>query len=53
MAKIEIGVLSKQRLNRRNLDRETMCREATAFVKDRSEKAKTFIWRLATRDNCI
>ena len=48
MAKIEIGVMSRQCPGRRIPDRETMCREVAAYVRDRNERAKTVNWRFMT-----
>ncbi len=53
MAEIEIGVMSRQCLNRCIPDRETMCREVAAFVKTRIEKAKTVNRGFTTRDTRI
>ncbi len=50
MAEIEINVLSRQCLDRRIPDRETMRREVGAWVNCRNASAKPVDWRFRTRD---
>ncbi|MCY4463403.1 MAG: transposase [Albidovulum sp.] len=50
MAEIEIGAMSRQCPKRRIPDRETMRREAAAFVTTRNVKAKTVNWRFTAQD---
>ena len=50
MAEIEINVLSRQCLDRRIPDRETMCRETAAWQRQRNASAKPVDWRFRTED---
>ena len=50
MAEIEIGVLSRQCLNRRIPDQETLKHEIAAWEKERNEKAACVDWRFTTAD---
>ena len=50
MAEIEINVLSRQCLDRRIPDRETMCREVGAWQRRRNASAKPVDWRFRTSD---
>ncbi len=50
MAEIEINVLSRQCLDRRIPDRETMMREVGAWQEHRNASAKPVDWRFRTRD---
>ena len=50
IAEIEIGVLSRQCLDRRIPDRETMQREVAAWQLRRNREAASVEWRFATAD---
>jgi transposase len=50
MAEIELSVLSRQCLNRRIADADTLKREATAWVATRNALATTVDWRFTTED---
>ena len=50
MAEIEINVLSRQCLDHRIPDRETMTREVGAWERHRNASAKPVDWRFRTRD---
>lgn len=50
MAEIEIGVLSRQCLNRRIPDQETLKNEIAAWEEKRNEKAIRVDWRFTTED---
>ena len=50
MAEIEINVLSRQCLNRRLPDRETMVHEVAAWQEHRNGSAKPVNWRFRTED---
>ena len=50
MAETGIDVLSRQRLDRRIPDRETMCRETAARERHRNASAKPAGWRFRTGD---
>lgn len=50
MAEIEINVLSRQCLDRRIPDRETMCREVEAWQRQRNASTKPVDWRFRTGD---
>ncbi len=50
MAEIEIGVLSRQCLNRRIPDQETLRTEINAWQKLRNQKAICVNWRFTTED---
>ena len=49
MAEIEIGVLSRQCLDRRIADREVLSREVEAWRKRRNRDAVRVDWRFTTR----
>jgi len=50
MAEIEIGVMSRQCLNRRIPDQETLRAEIDAWQRDRNQKAVRVDWRFTTVD---
>jgi hypothetical protein len=50
MAEIELGILAGQCLDRRLPDRESLEREAAAWVADRNAAIKTIDWRFTTAD---
>jgi hypothetical protein len=50
MAEIELGVLSRQCLNRRIPDKATLEREVNAWQKDRNDKVVKVDWRFTTAD---
>ena len=50
MAEIEIGVLSRQCLDRRIADREVLSREVEAWQKRRNRDAVRVDWRFTTED---
>jgi len=50
MAEIELGVLSRQCLNRRIPDRQTLTREVVAWEVQRNAEACTINWRFTTAD---
>jgi len=50
MAEIEIGVMSRQCLNRRIPDQKTLRTEINAWQQDRNEKAVRVDWRFTTAD---
>jgi hypothetical protein len=50
MAEIEIGVMSRQCLNRRIPDQKTLRREINAWQKQRNQKAVCVNWRFTTED---
>lgn len=50
IAEIEIGVLSRQCLNRRIPDQETLKKEIKAWEEDRNQKAICVNWRFTTED---
>jgi hypothetical protein len=50
MAEIEIGVLSRQCLNRRIPDQDTLRTEINVWQKQRNEKAVCVNWRFTTED---
>ena len=50
MAKVEMNVLRSQCLDRRIPDRETLCREAAAWQRDRNGSAKLVDRRFRTGD---
>ena len=50
MAEIEIGVLSRQCLNRRILDQDTLRSEINAWQRRRNQKAICVNWRFTTED---
>ena len=50
MAEIEIGVLSRQCLNRRIPDQETLRREINAWQAERNQKKICVDWRFTTAD---
>ena len=49
MAEIELGVLSRQCLNRRVPDKATLEREVKAWQNDRNEKVVKVNWRFTQR----
>ena len=50
MAEIEIGILSRQCLNRRISDRELLRREVDAWRIDRNEQQRTIEWKFTQQD---
>jgi transposase len=50
MAEIELSVLSRQCINRRIPDEQTLDREVTAWAKDRNSKVVKVDWRFSTAD---
>lgn len=50
MAEIELGVLTRQCLNRRIPDKATLEREVNAWQNDRNAKVVTVDWRFTTAD---
>ena len=50
MAEIEIGILSRQCLNRRISDRELLRREVDAWQIDRNEQQRTIEWKFTRQD---
>ncbi len=50
MAEIEIGVLSRQCLNRRIPDQETLRKEINAWQEERNQKTICVDWRFTTAD---
>ena len=50
MVEIELSVLSKQCLDRRIGDMETLCREAKAWEEDRNRRKAKVNWRFTTND---
>ena len=50
MAEIELSVLSRQCLDRRIGDLQTLSYEVTAWQKDRNLKAAKMVWRFSTAD---
>lgn len=50
MAEIEFSALSRQCLNRRMPDRETLQREVAAWTSERNAHAATVNWRFTTQD---
>jgi hypothetical protein len=50
MAEIELSVLSRQCLDRRIPDKETLEQETTAWEQTRNAKAATVNWRFTTAD---
>lgn len=50
MAEIEIGILSRQCLNRRIPDQETLRMEIAAWEKRRNVEAISVNWRFTTQD---
>lgn len=50
MAEIEIGVMSRQCLNRRIPDQKTLRREINAWQKQRNQKTVCVDWRFTTAD---
>ena len=50
MAEIEIGVMSRQCVNRRIPDQKTLRREINAWQKQRNQKAVCVDWRFTTAD---
>jgi hypothetical protein len=50
MAEIELSVLSRQCLDRRIPDIETLIREVRAWERDRNQKAVRMHWRFTTED---
>ena len=50
MAEIELSVLSRQCINRRIPDEQTLNREVMAWVKERNSKVVKVDWRFTTAD---
>ncbi len=50
MAEIEFSVFSRQCLNRRIGDEETLKREVAALERERNEVCATIQWRFTTQD---
>ncbi len=50
MAEIELGILTRQCLNRRIPDKATLEREIKAWQNDRNEKKVKVNWRFTTAD---
>lgn len=50
MAEIELSVLSRQCLDRRNPYALTLTNEVNAWQKDRNDKGTTMNWRFTTAD---
>jgi len=50
MAEIELSVLSRQCINRRIPDEQTLCTEVHAWVADRNSKVIKVDWRFSTAD---
>lgn len=50
MAEIELSVLSRQCLDRRIPDAQTLTKEVNAWQKDRNNKGTTMNWRFTTTD---
>lgn len=50
MAEIELSILSRQCLNRRIPDKETLCREVNAWEKARNDSKSTMEWRFTTEN---
>ena len=50
MAEIELSILSRQCLNRRIPDKETLFREVKVWEKNRNESKSTIEWRFTTED---
>jgi hypothetical protein len=50
MAEIEFSILSRQCLNRRIADRETLQHELSAWETDRNARGVTIDWRFTTQD---
>ena len=50
MAKIEFSMLSRQCLERRIPDRETLAKEIAVLVKKRHHHPKSMEWRFTTED---
>jgi len=50
MAELELSVLSRQCLNRRLADTETLMTEASAWERDRNAAAVTIDWQFSTQD---
>ena len=50
MAEIELSVLSRQCLERRIADKETLEKETAAWERARNAKAATVNWRFTTAD---
>ena len=50
IAEIEIGVLSRQCLNRRIPDQKTLKREVRAWNRERNKKGISVDWRFTTED---
>lgn len=53
MAECEFSVLSRQCLNRRLADMETVCKEVDAWTATRNRSAATVKWRFTTEDTRI
>jgi transposase len=50
MAEIEFSVLTRQCLNRRIPDEETLCREIAAWESERNDHAEAIDWQFTTKD---
>lgn len=50
MAEIELSVLSRQCLERRMADKDSLTREVAAWEQDRNAKSRTMEWRFTTDD---
>ena len=50
MAEIEIGILSRQCLDRRIRNRELLEHEVTAWQRDQNESQKTIEWTFTRQD---
>jgi transposase len=50
MAEIELSVLSRQCINRRIPDEQTLCHEVLAWADDRNSKVVKVDWRFSTAD---
>jgi len=50
MAEIELSVLSRQCLDRRIPDKETLKKEIAAWEKHRNEKLRTIDWQFTSAD---
>jgi hypothetical protein len=50
MAEIELSVLTRQCLDRRIPDKDTLVREVTTWMHDRNVQQSTIDWRFTTPD---
>ncbi len=53
IAEIQLSVLSRQYINRRIPDEQTLSREVQAWVKERNTKVVKVDWWFSTADACI